>query len=526
MNQPISPNLQSRIFIYGPPGCGKTTLGCKLAEDLGLPFYDLDGVIESRTGISIPEIFAFQGEDGFRDQERAALEDVLARQAGVVALGGGALLSQTNRALVEATGPVLCLTADFEVLLERSRASSVERPLIQADPHSRLAALMEQRGAHYASFPLQLDTGGTSLDESVLEAQIRLGFFRVSGMGAGYDVRVLGGSLNELGPALAARSLQGPMAVVSDSNVGPIYAEGILRSLEKAGFQASQVTIPAGEAHKNIRTLQNLWTAFLEARIERGSTVVALGGGVVGDLAGFAAATYMRGVRWVAVPTSLLAMVDASLGGKTGADLPQGKNLVGAFHPPALVLADQVTLSTLPEAELHNGMAEVVKHGVLADPALFSLCSQGWGSISKNWDAIVRRAMAVKIRVIQEDPYEKGRRAALNLGHTLGHAVELASDFRLKHGEAVSVGMVFAARLAEQMGIGEAGVAREITATLQGLGLPTEIPPSLDREQVLAAMERDKKRAGGATRFVLPVKIGEVRWGIEVSEQNLGSVVG
>jgi shikimate kinase/3-dehydroquinate synthase len=512
------------IFIYGPPGCGKTTLGRKLAESLELPFYDLDEMIESQTGTSIPDIFSSQGETVFRSHERNALEDVLSRKSGVIAMGGGALLDQSNREMVEASGPVLCLAADFDVLLERGRASSVERPLIQAEPHSRLAALIEQRGAHYASFPLQLNTGKISLEESVLEAQIRLGFFRVSGMSASYDVRVIAGSLNGLGPALAARRLQGPVAVVSDSNVGPIYTDGVIRSLENAGLQACQVTIPAGETHKNLQTLQDLWKAFLEASLERGSTVVALGGGVVGDLAGFAAATYMRGVRWVSVPTSLLAMVDASLGGKTGADLPQGKNLVGAFHPPALVLADPETLSTLPDAELRNGMAEVVKHGVLADPALFALCCRDWKEIAQDWDAIVRRAMAVKIQVIQEDPYERGRRATLNLGHTLGHAVELASDFKLKHGEAVAVGMVFVARLAEQMGIGEAGVAQQITATLQGLSLPTEIPPGLDREQILAAVGRDKKRSGGATRFILPVRIGEVRWGVDVDRLDLGLI--
>jgi shikimate kinase/3-dehydroquinate synthase len=521
MKRALFPDLQSPIFIYGPPGCGKTSLGRRLAESLGLPFYDLDQEIERRAGISIPEIFAAQGETGFRQQERAALEGVLDLPVGVVALGGGALLSQANRSLVEASGPVLCLAADFDTLLERGRASSVERPLIQAEPRSRLAALMAQRGAHYASFPLQLDTGEASLEESVWEAQARLGFFHVSGMGAGYDVRVVETGLDELGPALMARGLNRSVAIVSDENVAPLYGEVVLRSLEQAGFQTHQVTISAGEAYKTIQTVQSMWTAFLEARLERGSTVVALGGGVVGDLAGFAAATYMRGVDWVAVPTSLLAMVDASLGGKTGADLPQGKNLVGAFHPPVLVLADPQTLSTLPDVELRNGMAEVVKHGVLADPALFDLCRQGWEVVAQDWAEIVRRAMAVKVRVIQEDPFEKDRRASLNLGHTLGHAIELASDFRLKHGEAVAVGMVFAARLAERMGIAQGGVAQEIVATLQGLGLPTEIPPGLDRQQVLALMGRDKKRAGGTVGFVLPVKIGEVRWGVDVGELSL-----
>jgi shikimate kinase/3-dehydroquinate synthase len=278
------------------------------------------------------------------------------------------------------------------------------------------------------------------------------------------------------------------------------------------------VTISPGEEHKTISTLQLLWEAFLQQGLERSSTIVALGGGVVGDLAGFAAATYLRGVRWVAVPTSLLAMVDASLGGKTGADLPQGKNLVGAFNPPALVLADTAVLATLPEVELRNGLAEVVKHGIIADERLYQLCCQGWPALQGQWNEIVRRAMAVKIRVIEADPYEQGLRASLNLGHTLGHALERVSDFRLRHGEAVAIGMVFAAWLAEQQGLTAAGLAHDLAMVLRNLGLPTGFPAGLDRQSVLQALRLDKKKADGKVRFVLPLRIGEVRWGVDVRE--------
>lgn len=252
---------------------------------------------------------------------------------------------------------------------------------------------------------------------------------------------------------------------------------------------------------------------------------MALGGGVVGDLVGFAASTYLRGVRWVAAPTSLLAMVDASLGGKTGADLPQGKNLIGAFHPPSLVLADPETLNTLPLDEQRNGMAEVVKHGVLADPELFELCGQGMDTLQGNWDAVVRRAMAVKVRVIEEDPYENGRRASLNLGHTLGHAIELVSDFELKHGEAVAIGIVAAARLSEKRGMAVKGLAAQIEAGLMKLGLPIEIPPGMDMDQVRSAMGRDKKRAKGKARLVLPICIGAARWGVEIPDEALIDVM-
>ena len=293
-----------------------------------------------------------------------------------------------------------------------------------------------------------------------------------------------------------------------------------LRSLRDAGYSVQPVVIPAGEQHKTLATVNRLWESFLQAGLERSSTVIALGGGVVGDLAGFAAAVYLRGVRWVALPTSLLSMVDASLGGKTGCDLPQGKNLVGAFHPPSLVLADPQVLATLPETELRNGLAEVLKHGILGDPALFERCSQGWQALLRGQlDPVVRQAMAVKLRIIQDDPYERGERASLNLGHTLGHALEQASDFRIKHGEGVAIGTLAAARLAEQMGLAQAGSCGERSKqALDRLGLPTRVPPGLERERILSAMTLDKKRQSGKLRLVLPTRIGACRWGVELDD--------
>jgi 3-dehydroquinate synthase len=324
--------------------------------------------------------------------------------------------------------------------------------------------------------------------------------------------------LDSLGQSLRASGLRGPAALVSDENAGALYASRAVESLREAGFAPHQVLIPPGEQHKTIDTVGLLWEAFLNAGLERGSLVAALGGGVVSDLAGFAAATFLRGVPWAVVPTTLLAMADASLGGKTGADLPQGKNLVGAFHPPRLVLVDPETLRTLPEGELRSGMAEVVKAGVIGDPALFALCAQGWQAVQSDWDEVVRRAMAVKIRVIQADPFEKGQRASLNLGHTLGHALEAASGFRLRHGEAVAIGMVAATRLSERLGLAETGLAEQIRSTLIGLGLPTEIPNGLDRRVILDGMRYDKKRSNSLVRFALPIRIGEIKVGIEVED--------
>jgi len=367
-----------------------------------------------------------------------------------------------------------------------------------------------------------VDTAEYSPEEAAWECQVRLGMFRVSGMGQPYDVQVVSGGLDAVGEELAARGLRGPIALVSDENVGPIYAARVDGTLKKLGFATRIVQIPAGEAHKTMQTVARLWEDFLAAGVERGSTVVALGGGVVGDLAGFAAATYLRGVPWVGLPTSLLAMADSSLGGKTGADLPQGKNLVGAFHAPRMVLADPQSLATLPPDELRSGLAEVVKAGVIGDPRLFELC-EGLADLKdiSALDEIVRRSMAVKVRVIQSDPFEKGLRASLNLGHTIGHGVELASGFRLKHGEAVAIGMAAEARLAEQMGLAEAGLADGIAVVLEHLGLPTRVPSGLDRRVIQKAMRVDKKKARGSLRFALPLRVGEVKVGVEVADWDL-----
>ena len=348
-----------------------------------------------------------------------------------------------------------------------------------------------------------------------------LGMFRVKGMESrkhpAYDVRVQPGGIDHLGELLLARGLRGPVTVVTDENVGAAYLSRTTEALKNSGFEAHGVTIPAGEQHKTLATVSQLWEAFSVAKIERGSTIVALGGGVIGDLAGYAASAWLRGVPWVAVPTSLLAMVDASMGGKTGFDLPQGKNLVGAFHPPRLVLADPEVLATLPKEEFINGMAEVIKHGVIADPALFNLC-KNMKTLPTNdmLASFISQAMAVKIKIIEEDPYEQGIRAALNLGHTVGHGVELASGFQLRHGEAIAIGMIVEAHLAEKMELAPTGLVDKIATVLRSVGLPTEIPTDLDRNAITNAMTRDKKKAGGIVKFALPASIGDIKVGVTV----------
>lgn len=503
------------IFLYGPSGSGKSTIGEILAQSLNLPFIDLDTSIEAVIGESIAKFMTTQGETAFRDVESDQLQKAVEGEEKVIALGGGALLRGKNRGLVESAGAVIFLEADLSTMAARLLQDENKRPLLAGKLETKLDALLKKREEHYASFPLRVDASQAP-ERVTWDIQRLLGRYHVRGMGTEYDVLVREGGIDQLGEMLKARSLNGPILVISDTNVAPHYMDRVLKSLETSGYPASETTIPAGEVHKNIETVMSLWQSSLEAGLDRKSTIVALGGGVVGDIAGFVAATFMRGCHWVAVPTTLLAMVDASIGGKTGFDLPAGKNLVGAFNPPRLVLADPEVLSTLPERELQSGLAEVIKHGVIADPDLFDLCSQGWDVVTSRLPEVVRRGMAVKVKVIEEDPYEQGIRAALNLGHTIGHAVELVSGFSLLHGEAVAIGMVAEARLAEHLAVADPGTSDALERSLTALGLPIEIPEDLERKKLISAMKVDKKKKSGVVRFTLPVKIGEVKVGIEL----------
>jgi 3-dehydroquinate synthase len=506
----------THIFLYGPPGTGKSTAGKKLAGNLKLPFVDLDHVIETNAGLSIPQIMEQQGESAFRDLESAALKNLLNEKESVVALGGGALVRAENRALAEGHGKIILLMAELETLLERLYYESGKRPLLAGDLREKLSSLLAKRSEHYHSFPMLIQVDGKTAEQNVHQVQIALGRHHLFAMGE-YDVIV--GQVSNL----KNFPMQNPI-IVTDENVAKFHAEKMISVLRSSGFEPKVLTVPAGEAHKNLETISQLWHGFLEAGLDRKSTVIALGGGVVGDMAGFAASTYMRGIDWVGVPTTLLSMVDASLGGKTGFDLPEGKNLIGSFYPPKLVLADPQLLGTLPEGELISGIAEVVKHGIISDPELFNLCLHGLDWVKDNLEEVVKRAIAVKIKVIEEDPYEKGFRAALNLGHTVGHAVELVSKFDLRHGEAVAIGLVAEAKYSARIGLAGNGLVDALTESLKVLRLPTQIPDYMPREEIIRAMRVDKKKNAKAIRFALPVEIGRVEL-VAVRVTDLESVL-
>ena len=312
------------------------------------------------------------------------------------------------------------------------------------------------------------------------------------------------------------------IAIISDDRVAHAVP---------APVEAGHFTFPAGEASKSRDTWARLTDELLAQGFGRDSAIVSLGGGVTGDIAGFVAATYLRGIPWLQVPTSLLAMLDASVGGKTGVDTPDGKNLVGAFHQPAAVVMDPTVLATLPLPEFRNGLAEAVKHAAIVDPVHFAWLGAAAASILAREpsaiESLLRRNVAIKAEVVQRDEHEGGQRAILNAGHSVGHGVEHASGFSISHGESVAVGLVVEARVGEALGVTERGTATQLSSLLERLGLPATVPRNVDRDAIVAALRNDKKNRAGSIRLVLLKRVGAVHgtdatgWTVPVSETLL-----
>lgn len=331
--------------------------------------------------------------------------------------------------------------------------------------------------------------------------------------GGRYDIVIRPGLLAEIGASLAQLSKSQKAAIVTDSLVGPLFVQLLIQSLKGAGIEPVVATIPAGETHKTFADVSAVYDEFLSHRMERTTPVVALGGGVIGDMAGFVAATILRGVPFVQVPTTLLAMVDASVGGKTGINHAAGKNLIGAFHQPIAVLIDPQTLRTLPAREMRGGLAECIKHDVIRDAGGFAELEQHIGrALSYDIDylsMLVAHNVAIKARVVEADPFEKAERAHLNFGHTFGHAIEIVSHYGYSHGECVALGMVAASRMAADLGMLDESSRERIIRLIEKAGLPVG-GMSLPAAEVARAMTTDKKVNRGRVRFILPDRIGHV----------------
>jgi len=352
---------------------------------------------------------------------------------------------------------------------------------------------------------------------------------------ASYDILIGAGLIREVDQLLARYCPAPAYAIISDSHVGKLYGESLAGALRDARLQAQLFTFPAGERSKTRETWAALSDQMLDARFGRDCAVIALGGGVVNDVAGFVAATYLRGVALVQIPTSLLAMIDSSIGGKTGVDVPAGKNLLGVFHQPRVVIADLELLGSLTSAQLSAGLAEAVKHGVISDAEYFAFLERAYAAIfakdAGTLQRVVQRSVEIKAAVVAQDEREAGKRAILNFGHTIGHAIEATSQYEVPHGEAVAIGMVYETRLAESMGIAAAGTTDRLTTALERLHLPLDRPDASQVDALIDAMRADKKVRAGEIRLALPSKIGVVHgndangWTVAVSESSVRQVL-
>ena len=533
----LVPPAGRSIVLVGIMGAGKTSIGRRLAARLGLPFRDADQEIEQAAGCSIAEIFARFGEPAFRDGEKRVIKRLLAAEPIVLAAGGGAYMDAETRAAIRASAVSVWLRSTLPVLLRRV-AHRTHRPLLNADnPETVLRRLMAARYPTYAEADITVDCGDETPEattEAVLRALVehqpprRLAVALSHG---GYDVVVgeglLARSCSLLGPVLPQRRA----VVVTDEHVGALHATTLASGLTEAGFETGEpIVVPPGETTKSAEAYLALAGALLDRRVERRTAVIALGGGVVGDLAGFAAATVLRGLPFVQVPTTLLAQVDSSVGGKTGINTRQGKNLLGAFHQPRAVLADVAVLATLPGRELRAGYAEIAKAGLIGDAPLFEWCETHAAALLAGDTAVqaeaVWRACAFKARVVGDDEREEkpnDGRALLNLGHTFGHAVEAECGYgQVLHGEAVAVGLGLALRLSARLGYCDASLAERVEAHLDASGLPAtmgHLNRRLSAQRLVAHMARDKKVRDGKLAFVLARGIGQAFTSTEVAPE-------
>ena len=523
------------LFLVGPMGSGKTAVGKSVARLLRLQFVDSDAEIERRTGVDITYIFEREGEAGFRQREREIIAELTQRNRCLLSTGGGAVIAEPNRSVLRDRGFVVYLHTSVEEQAERTAHGS-HRPLLAnvANPAQRLAELMAVREPLYRGVAHAVVNTDRRKVQAVAEdvaAAYRTAVFDAVNCTAGepavnpqrldvvlpgttYPIHIGPGMLDDAA-AWCSQMPCGPLLVVTNPTVAPLYLDRLLAALQTAvpGRRVHTCMVPDGEQHKSLDTLSQVFDALVEHRIPRDGGLVALGGGVIGDLTGFAAATWQRGVACVQIPTTLLAQVDSSVGGKTAVNHPGGKNLIGAFHQPSAVIADTATLATLPPREYAAGLAEVAKYGFIMDAAFIDWMETNAVQLRER-DPValayaIRRSCECKAHLVAIDEREQGPRALLNLGHTFGHAIETGAGYgEYLHGEAVAIGMVLAAGLSQRLGWLSAADIQRVRNLLEALGLPV-VAPKLGVQRTLELMRLDKKVLKGQLRLVLLRRLGE-----------------
>ena len=549
-----SGTLGANVILIGFSYTGKSAVARAMAHRLGWKALDTDASIVRKTGRHIPDIFSTEGEAEFRKLERAALREACSRSNVVIATGGGIVTDPDNVRLMAQSGVLICLEARPATIYERLKEaqrrnpSKKVRPLLAGkDPLDNIERLKAGRQPYYAAADWTVHTDALSVEEAAAEALRgyeavlrKRGDSAIAAFpGADYVVTtetqsypgyVGWGILGELGARMRAVGLSGAAYIIADRAVFAIHGQRAETSLRQARFSVAHYLVEPGEASKSLGSAEAIYGWLAHHRAERGHCIVSLGGGMVGDLAGFVAATYLRGMPLVHVPTSLLAMVDASIGGKVAVDLSAGKNLVGAFYQPRLVFADAQVLETLEPRELTAGWAEVIKHALILDRELFAFMQQNRGKLrALDPDLAVEaisRSAAIKARVVNEDEKETtGRRTLLNYGHTVGHALEAAMGYQgLLHGEAVAIGMMAAARISHRLGLLDAEVEVEQRRILESFGLPV-IAPRVDPEALRRAMQLDKKVSRKAVRWVLLEAVGRSAVRSDVSPEAVSGAL-
>jgi len=562
----------TNLIITGFSGTGKSLVAMEVALRLNWDFLDTDDEIVKQTGKPIAEIFRQDGEARFRELEREMIRKACQQRQTVIAIGGGAIVDPQNYELLAKTGLIVCLEAKPETIYERlfrEAAYSPEtevRPLLAVhNPLERIKQLKASRQPHYANVDWTVHTDNLNISrvaEEVIRAwrllrryaprndrekarndreKARSGVDKdiaclVETATQSYPVFVGYGLLDKLGEKMKKAALSGTATVISDENVFSLYGSKVEEILKDAGFAVNSFVVPPGEETKSVDYAIKIYDFLVEHRAERDDIIIALGGGMVGDLAGFVAATFLRGMPWVQVPTSLVAMVDASIGGKVGVNHPEGKNLIGAFYQPNLVLADCQTLTTLPQRELVSGWAEVIKHGMILDEEFVQFLESSVSGPTKLEPELLTRAIArsaaIKAQVVSQDEKEReGKRTILNYGHTIAHGLEAATQYkRFLHGEAVAIGMMGAAKLSQRLGLLPSAAVERQQALLQKFGLPTSLRAKRSNLKVslagvTRAMELDKKVRGKAIRWVLLQDIGKAVIRSDMPHQDVLAVL-
>jgi len=545
----------TNLIITGFSGTGKSLVAVEVALRLNWDFLDTDDEIVKQTGRPIAEIFRQDGEDKFRELERETIRKACQQRQTVIAIGGGAIVDPKNYESLAQTGLIVCLEAKPETIYERlfreaaSNPDREVRPLLAVDnPLERIRQLKDSRQPYYVKADWTIHTDGLSVGE-VAEEVIRASRLlsrtdscqtsvfsdkdivcMVETRTQSYPIFVGYGLLDKLGEKMKKATLSGTATMISDENVFSLYGSKVEGILKDAGFAVNSFVVPPGEETKSMDYAIKIYDFLVEHRAERDDIIIALGGGMVGDLAGFVAATFLRGMPWVQVPTSLVAMVDASVGGKVGVNHPEGKNLIGAFYQPNLVLADPQTLTTLPQRELTSGWAEVIKHGMILDEEFVQFLESNVSRLTKLEPELLTRAIArsaaIKAQVVSQDEKERaGKRTILNYGHTMAHGLEAATQYkRFLHGEAVAIGMVGATKLSQRLGLLPSAAVERQQAILQKFGLPTGFS-GLDLTEITRAMELDKKTKGKTIRWVLLQDIGKAVIRSDVPQQEVLAVL-